>query len=44
VVFIVEAADAQSVENHAGPFPHVREVSVRPGLTCEDTARACLGE
>jgi hypothetical protein len=44
VVFIVEAADAQSVENLAGPFRHVGEVRVRPGLTCEDTARACLGE
>jgi hypothetical protein len=44
VVFIVEAADAQTVENLAGPFRHVGEVRVRQGLTCEDTARACLGE
>jgi hypothetical protein len=44
VVFIVEAADAQAVENLAGPFRHVGQVRVRQGLTCEDTARACLGE
>jgi hypothetical protein len=44
VVFIVEAADAQTVENLAGPFRMVGEVNVRQGLTCEDTARACLGE
>ena len=44
VVFIVEAADVETVENLAGPFRHVGEVSVRVGLTCEDTARACLGE
>jgi hypothetical protein len=44
VVFIVEAADAQTVENLAGPFRHVGEVKVREGLTCEDTAKACLGE
>jgi hypothetical protein len=44
VVFIVEAADAQSVESLAGPFRHVGQVRVRQGLTCEDTARACLGE
>jgi hypothetical protein len=44
VVFIVEAADMQSVENLAGPFRQVGDVNVRIGLTCEDTARACLGE
>jgi uncharacterized protein with GYD domain len=44
VVFIVEAADPQAVENLAGPFRHVGQVRVRQGLTCEDTARACLGE
>jgi hypothetical protein len=44
VVFIVEAADAQAVENLAGPFRHVGQVRVRQGLTCDDTARACLGE
>jgi uncharacterized protein with GYD domain len=44
VVFIVEAADMQTVENLAGPFRHVGDVNVRMGLTCEDTARACLGE
>ena len=44
VVFIVEAADAETVENLAGPFRHVGEVNVRMGLTCEDTAKECLGE
>jgi uncharacterized protein with GYD domain len=44
VVFIVEAADAQTVENLAGPFRQVGDVNVRMGLTCDDTAKACLGE
>jgi hypothetical protein len=44
VVFIVEAADAQAVENLAGPFRQVGSVTVRQGLTCDDTAKVCLGE
>jgi len=43
VVFIIEAPDAQTAENLAGPFRHVGDVKVREGLTCEQTARACLG-
>jgi len=44
VVLIVEADSSQTVENLAGPFRHVGQVRIREGLTCEDTARACLGE
>jgi hypothetical protein len=44
VVFIVEADGADKVEALAGPFRHFGQVQVRQGLTCEDTARACLGE
>jgi hypothetical protein len=44
VVFIVEAPDEQTVENLAGPFRHVGDVKVRMGLTCEDTAKECLGD
>ena len=44
VVFIVEADSAQTVESLAGPFRHVGQVRIREGLTCEDTAIACLGE
>lgn len=44
VVFIVEASDADAVENLAGPFRQIGDVSVAEGLTCDQTARACLGE
>jgi uncharacterized protein with GYD domain len=44
VVFIVEADNPANVENLAGPFRHFGSVNVREGLTCEQTARACLGE
>jgi hypothetical protein len=44
VVFIVEADTAQTVENLAAPFRGAGNVSIREGLTCEQTARACLGE
>jgi hypothetical protein len=44
VVFIVEAAGQEQVENLAAPFRMAGDVSIQMGLTCEDTARACLGE
>ncbi len=44
VVFVVETDDAGKAEGFASPFRQVGEVSVKRGETCEQVARACLGE
>jgi hypothetical protein len=43
VVFIVDGP-YESVQHLAAPFAQMGETTVTPGLTCEDTARECLGE
>ena len=44
VVFIVESDSEEKAAAFAAPFGHFGQVRVREGLTCEQTARACLGE
>ncbi len=44
VVFIVESDSPDKVSTFAAPFAQMGQVRVRVGLTCEDTAKACLGE
>ncbi len=44
VVFIVETDSEEKAAAFATPFSHFGQVRIREGLTCEQTARACLGE
>ena len=44
VVFIVESDNDENVSRFASPFQQMGQVRIRLGLTCEDTAKACLGE
>ena len=44
LVFILEAEGPEAVATFAAPFEQMGQVKVRVGLTCEDTAKACLGE
>jgi hypothetical protein len=44
VVFIVESDSQENVANFARPFQQMGQTQIRQGLTCEETARACLGE
>ena len=44
VVLIVEADNPDKAESFAAPFKQVGSVSVKAGETCEQVARACLGE
>jgi hypothetical protein len=44
VVLVVEADSQQKAEDFAAPFRQVGSVSVKAGETCEQVARACLGE
>jgi hypothetical protein len=44
VVLVLESDSRQKVEEFAAPFKQAGSVSIKVGLTCEQTARACLGE
>jgi uncharacterized protein with GYD domain len=44
VVFIVESDSEENIRNFAAPFQQMGQVKTRLGLTCEETAKACLGE
>ena len=44
MVFIVETDSEEKAAAFAAPFGHFGQVRIREGLTCEQTARACLGE
>jgi hypothetical protein len=44
VVLVVDADSQQKAEEFAAPFGMNGKVSVQAGETCEDVARACLGE
>jgi hypothetical protein len=44
VILILEADSAGKAESFAAPFRQVGSVSVKMGETCEQVARACLGE
>ena len=44
VVLVVEADSQDKAEGFASPFRQVGSVTVRAGETCEQVARACLGE
>ena len=43
-VFIVESDSEEKVQSFAGPFQMMGETRIRQGMTCEQTARSCLGE
>jgi hypothetical protein len=44
VIFVVEADSQEKADGFAAPFRQVGSVSVKGGETCEQVARACLGE
>ena len=44
VVLVVESDSLQKAEDFAAPFRQIGTVTVRAGETCEQVARACLGE
>ena len=44
VVLVVETDTPEKAESFASPFKMVGSVSVKMGETCEQVARACLGE
>src|SRR5687768_2951785 len=44
VVFVVETDRQEKADNFAVPFKQVGSVAVKAGETCEQVARACLGE
>lgn len=44
VVLVVETDTPEKADDFAAPFKQVGSVSVKVGETCEQVARACLGE
>ena len=44
VVMVVETDSQSKAEEFAAPFSMSGSVTVQMGLTCEQTARECLGE
>jgi hypothetical protein len=44
VVLVVDTDSQQKAEQFAAPFGQTGTVSVKAGETCEQVARACLGE
>ena len=44
VVLVVEADSQDKAESFAAPFKQIGPVTVKAGETCEQVARACLGE
>lgn len=44
VILVVEADSPQQAEAFAAPFRQVGSVTVKEGQTCDQVARACLGE
>jgi hypothetical protein len=44
VIMVVESDSQEKAEGFASPFGMVGTISVKAGATCEQTARACLGE
>jgi len=44
VVMVVDSPTLQIADNFAAPFRQVGSVDIQIGGTCEDIAKACLGE
>jgi hypothetical protein len=44
VVLVVDSPTLQNADNFAAPFRQVGSVDIQIGGTCEDVAKACLGE
>lgn len=44
VVLVVEADSPERAEAFAAPFRQVGAVTIKAGQTCDEVARACLGE
>ena len=44
VILVVETDSQEKADKFASPFRQVGSVAVKAGETCEQVARACLGE